>query len=179
MLEAARSWGRRPLLAGCDDTPEPVSSASTRQPEAFDPTDWASVKAQFDLKPNVAHLAAFVLASHPRPVREAIKRYAADLDEDANGYLTANEVTLDEEVRSAAAQYLGADASEIALTDSTTMGLALLYNGLELEDGGEILATTHDFYSTHESVRLRSVRSGESWRRIDLFNDSATPPSTR
>jgi selenocysteine lyase/cysteine desulfurase len=166
--------GAATLLTGCDDTPEPVSVASTEEPEAFDPTDWASVKAQFDLKPNVVHLAAFVLASHPRPVREAIKRYAADLDEDVNGYLTANEVTLDEEVRSAAAQYLGADASEIALTDSTTMGLALLYNGLELKDGAEILATNHDFYSTHESVRLRGVRSGKSWRRIDLFNDSAT-----
>jgi selenocysteine lyase/cysteine desulfurase len=166
--------GAATLLGGCDDTPEPVSAASTGEPEAFDPTDWASVRAQFDLKPNVVHLAAFVLASHPRPVREAIKRYATDLDEDVNGYLTANEVTLDEEVRSAAAQYLGADASEIALTDSTTMGLALLYNGLELEDGDEILATNHDFYSTHESIRLRGVRSGKSWRRIDLFNDSAT-----
>ena len=166
--------GAATLLTGCDDTREPVSVASTEEPEAFDPTDWASVKAQFDLKPNVVHLAAFVLASHPRPVREAIKRYAADLDEDVNGYLTANEGTLDEEVRSAAAQYLGADASEIALTDSTTMGLALLYNGLELKDGDEILATNHDFYSTHESVRLRGVRSGKSWRRIDLFNDSAT-----
>jgi selenocysteine lyase/cysteine desulfurase len=166
--------GAATLVAGCDDTPERVSAVSTREPEAFDPTDWASVRAQFDLKPDVVHLAAFVLASHPRTVRDAIKRYAAGLDEDANGYLTANEVTLDEDVRSAAAQYLGADASEVALTDSTTMGLAMLYNGLELKDDEEILATTHDFYSTHESVRLRSVRNGKSWRRIDLFRDSTT-----
>ena len=166
--------GAATLLAGCDDTPEPVSAASTSEPEALDPSDWASVRAQFNLKSDLVHLAAFVLASHPRGVREAIRRHAVGLEEDTNGYLTENELGLEEGARSAAARYLRADASEIALTDSTTMGLAMVYNGLDLKEGEEILATTHDFYSTHESVRLRSVRSGSSWRRVDLFRDSAT-----
>jgi selenocysteine lyase/cysteine desulfurase len=166
--------GAATLLAGCDDTSERASERSPADRVAFDPTDWASVRAQFDLKPDLVHLAAWVLASHPRSVGTAIERHSAGLNEDANGYLTANEVTLDEEVRSAAARYMGAEAEDIALTDSTTMGLAMLYSGLELRDGEEILATTHDFYSTHESIRLRSVRNGNSWRRIDLFQDSAT-----
>ena len=166
--------GAATLLAGCDGTPERVSATSTVGSDPFDPTDWASVRSQFDLSPDLVHLAAFVLASHPRGVREAIRRHAAGLDEDTNGYLSSNEVTLEDEVRAAAAQYMGADASDIALTDSTTMGLAMLYSGLELKESEEILATTHDFYSTHESIRLRSERNGNSWRKIDLFGDSAT-----
>ena len=47
-----------------------------------------------------------------------------------------------------------ARVSEIALTDSTTMGLAVMYGGLDLAPGDEILTTTHDFFSTEESLRL-------------------------
>lgn len=166
--------GAAACLAGCDDASEQNTALATADDATFDPTDWASVRSQFDLRPDVVHLAAFVLASHPRAVRAAIAQHAAGLDEDANGYLSANEVALEEEVRSAAARYMRADASAIALTDSTTMGLAMLYGGLELKDGEEILATTHDFYSTHESIRLRSVRNGDSWRKIELFRDSST-----
>ena len=154
--------------------PERVSATSTAGQEDFDPTDWASVRAQFELTPDLVHLAAFVLASNPRSVRDAIRQHATGLDEDTNGYLSSNEVALEDQVRAAAAQYMGAESSDIALTDSTTMGLAMLYSGLELRDGEEILATTHDFYSTHESIRLRSVRNGSSWRKIELFSDSAT-----
>ena len=166
--------GAATLLAGCDDTPERVSATSTAGQEDFDPTDWTSVRAQFELTPDLVHLAAFVLASNPRIVRNAIRQHASGLDEDTNGYLSSNEVALEDQVRAAAAQYMGAESLDIALTDSTTMGLAMLYSGLELQEGEEILATTHDFYSTHESIRLRRVRNGSSWRKIELFSDSAT-----
>jgi selenocysteine lyase/cysteine desulfurase len=36
---------------------------------------WAAVRSQFDLNPGKRHLAAFVLASHPRPVAEAVERH--------------------------------------------------------------------------------------------------------
>ena len=42
---------------------------------------------------------------------------------------------------------------EFAFTDSTTMGLGLVYGGIRIE--GRPVATAHDFYSTHESLRLR------------------------
>ena len=34
------------------------------------------------------------------------------------------------------------------------MGLGLVYNGIQVE-GDEVVATEHDFYSTHEALRLR------------------------
>jgi hypothetical protein len=43
--------------------------------------DWSVVRDQFNLSPEYIHLATFALASHPRPVREAIQKYRRALDE--------------------------------------------------------------------------------------------------
>ena len=68
----------------------------------------------------------------------------------------------------AAAEFLGVDAAELAFTDSTTMGLGLVYSGL-LGPGDEVLTTEHDHYATHESLRL----SGANVRRVALYDDPA------
>ena len=43
--------------------------------------DWAWVRGQFDASPDWAHFSSFLLASHPRAVREAIARLRSALDE--------------------------------------------------------------------------------------------------
>jgi selenocysteine lyase/cysteine desulfurase len=143
---------------------------------AFDPRDWSSVRAQFDLDLHVTNFATFLLAPHPRAVRAAIGRHARRLDRDSKVYLDRQENmgAAEARVRSAAARYLGVAADEIALTDSTTMGLALLYGGLRLQDGSEVVTTSHDFYSTHESLRLRTLRTGARIRKIRLYQDART-----
>ena len=90
----------------------------------------------------------------------AVERHRAGLDQDPHGYLTENEVDNEIAVRAAAAEYLDVATGEVALTDSTTMGLGLLYGGLRLRADQEVLTTEHDFYSTHEALRLRSARTG-------------------
>jgi selenocysteine lyase/cysteine desulfurase len=144
--------------------------------EAFDPRSWASVRAQFALAPRVTNLSTFLLAPHPRPVRDAIARHARALDGDAKRYLDRQEDAnaAEQRVRTAAARYLDVAADELALTDSTTMGLALLYGGLQLSEDDEVLTTTHDFYSTHESLRLRALRTGAHVRRIRLYQNART-----
>lgn len=143
---------------------------------AFDPRSWASVRAQFALEPRVTNLSTFLLAPHPRPVREAIARHARALDRDAKRYLDSQEAmnAAEQRVRTAAARYLDVAADELALTGSTTMGLALLYGGLQLSEDDEVLTTTHDFYSTHESLRLRALRTGAHVRRISLYQNART-----
>ena len=102
---------------------------------APDLRDWSGVRAQFALDPNRIHLSSFLFAAHPRPVRKAIERHRSGLDRNAVEYLHANEARLTGEARAAAGRYLGVPAGEIALTDSTTMGLALLYTRLSLGGG--------------------------------------------
>ena len=110
--------------------------------------------------PSYVNLTTFVLASHPRPVREAIERHRRKLDENTALYLREAEVALEEASRSALAGYLGVRPGEVALTDSTTMGTALVYARMKLAQGDEVVTTEHDFFATHESLRLREQLDG-------------------
>ena len=146
------------VVAGC--------GSSAKKPPAYDPRDWASVKAQYGLSRDVRHFDAFVLSSHPRPVREAIERHRRGLDADAARYVRENEAELDGRVADAAAGYLGVSGGDLAFTDSTTMGLGLVYGGVEARNP---VATEHDFYATHEALRQRYGRL----RLIRLYDDPA------
>jgi selenocysteine lyase/cysteine desulfurase len=114
-------------------------------------------------------MALMLFASHPQPVREAIDRHRRGLDENPVLYLHEH-FPLEAEVRLAAADYVGGKPDEIALTGSTTEGLAMLYGGLPLRPNHEILTTTHDHYVTHESLRLRALHTGAKFRKIQLYN---------
>jgi isopenicillin-N epimerase len=172
-----------------------IGSAASRAATATQPaavpaidasSDWAAVRAQFDLAPDWMHFSQFYIVSHPTPVRQAIERYRRMLDthpfstvEHGMGF----DAFLGEEsrqdpypvrVQRAAASYIGGRPEEVALTDSTTQGLALVYQGLTLKQGDEILCTTHDHYVHHEAIRLAAEKSGATARRVPLYEDSAS-----
>jgi selenocysteine lyase/cysteine desulfurase len=148
-----------------------LDPAQPRTVPGLDPADWSSVRAQFALREGVANFATFYFSSHAANVRAAIERHRAGLDADPLGYVEENEPAQDGRVAEAAATYLDTEASQIAFTDSTTMGLGLLYSGLRLSAGAEVLTTEHDFYATHESLRLRGVRDGVQVRRVRLYDE--------
>ena len=133
------------------------------------PLGWAAVRRQFALARGETNLTTFLLASHPKPVREAIDRYRRALDADAARYLDAHEQALDDATRRAAARYLDVDPDEIALTDSTTMGLGLLYAGIVLRPGQQLVTSVHDFYATQEALRYRADRTGALLSQIELY----------
>jgi selenocysteine lyase/cysteine desulfurase len=157
---------RKELLAGVAAAGVVAGCGGSADKPAYDPRDWASVKAQFALSKDVRHFDAFVLATHPMPVREAIERHRRGLDADPAGYLHAHEQKNDERVLDAAARYLEV-TPDFAFTDSTTMGLGLVYGGIRIK--GRPVATEHDFYSTHESLRLRFGH----FDTIRLYDDPA------
>jgi selenocysteine lyase/cysteine desulfurase len=179
-------FGRRALLAGgalvVAGSGAAALAGCTAESQAGDPgpasgptpggDDWGAVRAQFALDPDLAHFAAYVLAAHPQPVRDAIDRWRNALDANTAA-VVHDEVANDEAVRAAAARYLRVAAGDIALTDSTTMGLGLVYHGLPLDNGSHVLTTTHDFYSAHESLRLAAARAGAEVEKITLYDDPA------
>ena len=150
---------------------------------------WAAVKAEFGLSPDWLHFSQFYIVSHPRPVRAAIERLRGLLDTDPFSTVEHGmgfDAFLGEEsredpypvrVQQAAARYVGGRPQEIALTDSTTQGLALIYQGLTLKPGDEILCTTHDHYVHHEAIRLVAEKSGATTRRVPLYDDPANTPA--
>ena len=135
-----------------------------------DLTTWTGVHESFALADDRVQLASFLLASHPRPVRDAIERHRTELDADAAGYLRANERRLDEEAAAAIARYVGGTPDDVAVTGSTTMGLGIVYGGLALARGDEVLTSEHDFYATHEALRLRARETGARVRRVRLYD---------
>ena len=130
---------------------------------------WGDIRDEFLLDPTYLHFGLLYLTSHPRPVREAIDTHRSALDRNPVRYLQENGSQAEARVLTAAAQYLGAGTGDIALTDSTTMGLGLLYNGIDLRAGQEALTTEHDFFATHEALRLKAERSGATVRRVPLY----------
>jgi isopenicillin-N epimerase len=131
---------------------------------------WNRVRALFALSPDWIDMSAMLLASHPKPVADAIERHRRALDLNPVLYLGDSNRRLHDAVREAAALYVGGtEARDIALTDSTTMGVALVYQGLRLMPGQEVLTTEQDYYVTHESLRLAAARSGASVRRVPLY----------
>jgi len=138
---------------------------------------WDRVRARFVLDRNLIDMSAMLLASHPRDVREAIERHRRALDRDTVRYLEANNQPLTDAARNAAGDYLGVPAQHIALTDSTTMGVGLIYGSLRLRPGDEVLTSEQDYFVTHEAVRLACARTGAVERRVALHGDAATSVS--
>jgi isopenicillin-N epimerase len=137
----------------------------------LDPRSWSSVRDEFVLDPTLLHFGLLYLTSHPTSVRDAIKTHRGGLDWNPVRYIQQNSSQAEARVLAAAAEYLGASTADIALTDSTTMGLGLLYNGIDLRAGQEALTTDHDFFATHESLELKSERSGATVRRVRLYQE--------
>jgi hypothetical protein len=96
--------------------------------EADAELDWASVRRLFRIAPGWTHMGGLLLASHPAPVRVAIGRHRRGLDANPVHYLHERGPELEAGVLRAAGVYLRARPADIALTDSTTMGLGLLRN---------------------------------------------------
>ena len=155
-----------------------LAAVERETPPLPDLSSWAAVRAQFPLAKEYLHFSSFFIASHPKPVRDAIEGYRRALD--ANPFVTVEHglfhsptdnlyVKVCEEV----APYLGAQPSEVALTPNTTTGLALVYHGIPFKAGDEILTTTHDHYVQHECARLAAARTGATVRRIVLYDKSS------
>lgn len=136
---------------------------------------WTQLQQLFDQDPAYLHFSNFLITTHPKPVREAIARHRAALDKNPGlamdwdlGVIEQRE----ENVRVWAGRYLQADAKQIALTGSTTEGLATIYGGVHVRPDQEILTTEHEHYATHTILALRSERDGTRVRKIRLFKDS-------
>lgn len=156
-----------------------LAAVEARTPAGPKLDDWRAVRAQFRLSPKFTHLSGFYIASHPAPVRDAIEAFRKAIDDNPflaveHGMFESDAENLQRKVREEAAAYLGGRQEEVALTPNTTTGLALVYHGLRLKQGDEVLVTTHDHVVHHEAIRLSTQRNGASVRRVPLFDDAAT-----
>ncbi|SDZ64201.1 pyoverdine-tailoring periplasmic protein PvdN [Pseudomonas salomonii] len=146
------------------------AQAAAQAPATNDP--WTGFKQLFTQDPDYLHFSNFLVTSHPRPVREAIERYRQQIDRNPG---LAMDWGLEEtwiregQVREWAGRYLNAQPAQIALTGSTSEGLAMIYGGIKLRPDQEILTTEHEHYATQNVLDFRVARQGTQVRRIRLF----------
>ncbi|WLH82347.1 aminotransferase class V-fold PLP-dependent enzyme [Pseudomonas sp. FP2338] len=146
------------------------AQAAPQAPATNDP--WTGFKQLFTQDPDYLHFSNFLVTSHPRPVREAIERYRQQIDRNPG---LAMDWGLEEtwkregQVREWAGRYLNAQPAQIALTGSTSEGLAMIYGGIKLRPDQEILTTEHEHYATQNVLDFRVARQGTQVRRIRLF----------
>jgi len=158
--------GPGPLLATAHAAPDPAASG----------TDWAAFRNLFELDPAYAHFANFLITSHPRPVRDAIEALRARFDHHPARLVdwdSQSEWKHEAAVREWAARYLEVTPRQIALTGSTTEGLGLIYGGLKIAPGQEVLTTVHEHSAARHTLGFRTTRDGTPVRRLRLFDDPA------
>lgn len=129
------------------------------------------IRANFELDPEYIHMAGMLLASHPKSVRKSINKHRDAQNRNPAKYVQENKNSLFARVRESAAEYMEVKPEEIALTDSTTMGTALLINGLHIRADQEILTANYDYYSTHRAIDFKVKSSGASYREIAIYDD--------
>ncbi|WP_339420399.1 MULTISPECIES: pyoverdine-tailoring periplasmic protein PvdN [unclassified Pseudomonas] len=155
----------------------PLGAALLPQAIAANTTDapWTGLKQLFNQDPDYLHFSNFLVASHPKPVREAIERYRVQIDRNPG---LAMDWDLQEtwkregQVREWAGRYLQATPAQIALTGSTSEGLAMIYGGIKVRPDQEILTTVHEHYATQHVLDYRVLKEGTQVRRITLFESA-------
>lgn len=142
---------------------------------ATTPPDWDEVRRQFLPMPaGQVNFASMAIGSTPRAVRDAIAAYRAGLDADPWGYLVKTFAAAERDVCDAASAYFGVAADGVAITTGTTLGASLLYAGLRLLPGQEILTTPHEFSGVLRIFDSRQVRQGTPVRKVPLLMSPAT-----
>lgn len=179
------SLNRRNFLKGTLVSGGLAASSSLLSPSAFankksgdadhfedlSNANWEAIRNQFSLSPDWVHMAGFLLASNPKPVAAAIEKHRRELDIDPTGYLQSAEHHAEQANLVAAGKYLNTKPEQIAITESTTASIALLYAGLSIRPDQEVLTTEHDHYATFNSLAFSTERSGASIKRISLYEE--------
>jgi selenocysteine lyase/cysteine desulfurase len=165
--------------AACKNAAPSEPSIATPKPlrKSSGDVDWDAVRELFPLSREWTHLAGFLLASHPRPVSEAIAAARQKLDAEP-GWLE-DAAFLDSEghpfatPKQAIAYYVGDSPQNVCVTPNTTTALAMAYHGLRIRSDQHILTTEHDHYVHHESIRYSAERSGAGVKYVALYDDPA------
>lgn len=83
-----------------------------------------------------------------------------------------NKDKLNEKVLRTAAAYLGCHQDNVAL-NSTTEGLSLVYIGIQLLPGTEVLTSIHDHYASDRILFFKAKHSQVTIKKIKLYESPA------
>jgi len=120
---------------------------------------WRLVRELFCLKEEIIHMNTGTLSSWSEYVNKKLDDYFQTLAEDP--YPTAYYEPFNlVETHQKAAAFLGADEDEIIVTGCTTEGMCFVANGLDLQEGDEVLTTMHEHPGGYDCWQILRDRRG-------------------
>jgi selenocysteine lyase/cysteine desulfurase len=138
---------------------------------------WSCVRRQFALKPGLVYMNTGTEGVMPRYVLSRLRKYFKEFAKNPWDSVLTHDCycyTMPT-ITSAVTEFLGADSNnEIVLTTNTTEGFCLIANGLNLEEGDEILTTLH-FAPYNGSFIILKERKNITVTEIEL----PTPAETK
>jgi selenocysteine lyase/cysteine desulfurase len=120
---------------------------------------WDRVRRDFHLQDGFAYLNTGTVGATPGPVLEAMQRYWRMMAENPNENSAILQGRL-EAIRSKAAQFIGADAAEVAILRNASEGNSLVCQGIDLAAGDEVVIGSLEHDSNRQPWLLKARRAG-------------------
>lgn len=135
---------------------------------------WSEVRRRFKLDPGISNFATMVVASHPAPVRRAIARHRRGLDVRSHAYFDETAKEYRDRALMAAGAYFEVHHGLVALTHSTTLGLAQILGGIRINDKCDIVTSANEHPATIETLEARKDRDGTPFRVESFYSAART-----
>ena len=132
-------------------------------------SDWETLRAAYGLAPEVNYLNHASIGTMPRPLAAARTRYLELCETNPWLYMWGGAWEEGREMtRQRAAELLGCDSEDVAITHNTTEGFNLLAQGLPLGAGDEVLFSTLNHAGASVCWEHQARRRGYEVRRFDF-----------
>ncbi|GAA2704328.1 aminotransferase class V-fold PLP-dependent enzyme [Micromonospora olivasterospora] len=145
-----------------------LAGAAARFPEVptgplEDEATWRRVRELFTIDPKLSHLNVGTIGSAPKRVLDMLKLADYDFARYPRDPYPPTTMT---EPRAVLAASYGCDPDEIAIVQGATDGNSRILNGLDLNEGDEVVTTTHECYTMQAPLNLLRNRRGVVVRKL-------------
>ncbi|WGL60883.1 aminotransferase class V-fold PLP-dependent enzyme [Pigmentibacter sp. JX0631] len=128
---------------------------------------WKKFRNDFILDPNFIHLSLAIQVSHSIQLNKEIDKYRSMIDKNPDLMRRERHFHTGETI-TAAAKYLNTSKDLIALTESSTMAMAIVLNGFIFKKDDEIITTDSEHYSLEKLCEYNAVRQNLSIKKFEL-----------
>ncbi len=174
------------MAAGLSDRLDQLAMdlESALAPDVF----WRRVRQEFQMNPGLIHLNCGSLGATPRVVLDAVAGYLREVEGNPVNRTFSWGGDHMEEVRAQAADFIGADLEEVALTRNTTEAMNAVATGIDLGPGDQLLTTNHEhgggmvcwqYLRKHRGIEMVYIEMPKvvvsKQQIVDLVSEHITP----
>jgi isopenicillin-N epimerase len=143
-------------------------SPSDRSPSISDVADRAGILAQFELAPELVHLNHGSFGALPRTVAAEQERWRQQIERDPTSFFTFELPGLLRQAAGEVASRFGGCGDDWVFCENATSAINGVLAGLSLEQGDEIVTTSHAYGAVLKAMRAWAGRRGAVVAVADL-----------